>query len=144
MKDLVGLAGEIHAFRGLQKAYGVEIAEPGSWISKNSRYKYPENTTNDGFGCDFVIHNNGKTHYVEAKATQAEDEAFELSSSEVELAIDSANQRKKKFVILHILHALGDEPTLRLLPNPYDRKHRAKYYFEEAGLRVRYESYLDL
>jgi hypothetical protein len=139
MKDLVGLAGEIHAFRALQKFYGVETVGPSSWISENSRHKYPENTTDDGYGCDFVIHKNGKTHYVEVKATQAEDEAFELGSSEVELAIDSANRRKKEFVILHVLDALSDAPSIRLLPNPYDRKHREKYHFEEAGLRVRYE-----
>ena len=139
MKDLVGLAGEIHAFRALQKYYGVETVGPSSWMSENSRHKYPENTTDDGYGCDFVIHKNGKTHYVEVKATQAEDEAFELGSSEVELAIDSANRRKKEFVILHVLNALGDAPSIRLLPNPYDKKHRVKYHFEEAGLRVRYE-----
>ena len=139
MKDLVGLAGEIHAFRALQKFYGVETVGPSSWISENSRHKYPENTTDDGYGCDFVIHKNGKTHYVEVKATQSEDEAFELGSSEVELAIDSANRRKKEFVILHVLDALSDSPQFRLLPNPYDRKHKGKYHFEEAGLRVRYE-----
>ncbi len=140
MKDLVGLAGEIHAFRALQKFYGVETVGPGSWISENSRHKYPENNTDDGYGCDFVIHKNRKTHYVEVKATQAEDETFELGSSEVELAIDSANRRKKEFVILHVLDALSDSPQCRLLPNPYDRKYRDKYKFEEAGLRVRYET----
>ena len=139
MKNLVGLAGEIHAYRALQKVYGAETVGPSSWISENSRHKYPENTTDDGFGCDFVIHKDGKVHYVEVKATQAEDEAFELGSSEVELAIDSANRRKKEFVILHVLNALDDVPGIRLLPNPYDRKHRSKYHFEEAGLRVRYK-----
>ncbi len=140
MKDIVGLAGEIHAFRVLQKSYGGEIVGPSSWISENSRHKYPENTTNDGYGCDFVIRKNGKIHYVEVKATQAEDETFELGSSEVELAIDSANRRKKEFVILHVLNARSDSPQFRLLPNPYDRKYKDKYKFEEAGLRVRYET----
>ena len=139
MKDLVGLAGEIHAFRALQKFYGVETVGPSNWISENSRHKYPENITDDGYGCDFKIHKNGKAYYVEVKATQAEDGAFELGSSEVELAIDSANRRKKEFMILHVLDALSDSPLFRLLPNPYDRKYRDKYKFEEAGLRVRYE-----
>ncbi len=140
MKDIVGLAGEIHAFRTLQKSFGGEIVGPSSWISENSRHKYPENTTNDGYGCDFEIFKNGKIHYVEVKATQAEDETFELGSSEVELAIDSANRRKKEFVILHVLNARSDSPQFRLLPNPYDRKYKDKYKFEEAGLRVRYET----
>ena len=140
MKYLVGLAGEIHAFRALQKLHGVETVGPSSWISENSRRKYPENTTDDGFGCDFRIDQNGKTYYVEVKATQAEDEAFELGSSEVELAIDSANRRKKEFVILHVLNALSASPRFRVLPNPYDSKYKAKYKFEKAGLRVRYET----
>ncbi len=140
MKDLVGLAGEIHAFRALQKFYGVETVGPSSWISENSLRKYPENNTDDGCGCDFVIRENGITHYVEVKATQAEDEAFELGSSEVKLAIDSANRRKKKFVILHVLNALSDNPQCRLLPNPYDKKYKSKYKIEGAGLRVRYET----
>ena len=60
----------------------------GSWITENSRHKYPGSPTDDGFCCDFVISENGKAHYVEVKATQAEDEAFELGSSEVKLAVD--------------------------------------------------------
>ena len=139
MKDLVGLSGEIHAFRALQKFYGVDAIGPGSWVSENSRHKYPENKTDDGFGCDFIIHENGKVHYIEVKATQGEDGTFELGSTEVELAIESANRRKKDFIILHVLNALTDAPIFRMLPNPYDRKHKSKYNFEEAGLRVRYE-----
>jgi len=140
MKDLIGLAGEIHGYRALQKVYGTDAVGPSSWISDNSRHKYPENTTSDGYGCDFTVYKNGKEHYIEVKATQGEDETFELGSSEVELAIDSANRRKKEFMILHVLDALSGSPKFRLLPNPYDRKHKDKYKFEEAGLRVRYEA----
>lgn len=139
LDDLVGLAGEIHAFRALQKAYGSETVGPSCWKSGNSRYKYPENDSDDGFGCDFVIHKDEKVHYVEVKATRAEDETFNLGPSEVELAIASANRTKKKFMILHVLNALEDEPSIRLLPNPYDKKHSAKYRFEEAGFKVRYQ-----
>ena len=42
-------------------------------------------------------------------------------------------------MILHVLNALSDEPIIRFLPNPYDKKQKNKYRFEEAGLRVRYE-----
>ena len=139
MKNLIGLAGEIHAFRALQKIYGIDAVGPTSWISENSRNKYPENTTHDGFGCDFIIHKDDKEYFVEVKATQEENETFQLGSSEVELAIDSSNRRIKEFLILHVLNALTDAPKFRLLPNPYDRKHRDKYKFEEAGLRVRYQ-----
>jgi len=141
MKDLVGLVGEIHAFRALQKFYGVETVGPSSWISENSRHKYPENNTHDGYGCDFVINKNGKTHYVEVKATRMDDdEVFDLGPSEVKLAFDSADRRKKEFVILHVLHALSDRPKIRFLPNPYNKMYMNKYRFEEAGFRVRYKT----
>jgi hypothetical protein len=138
MKDLIGLAGEIHAYRVLQSIYGIDSVGPSSWISEYSRKKFPENAADDGYGCDFKIHKNGKVDFIEVKATQGDDESFELGSSEVELAIDCANRRNKKFMILHVLEALSETPRFRLLPNPYDRKFKNKYKFEEAGLRVRY------
>ena len=127
-------------YRALQKAYGVR----NYWsklldIRKQLSQIFGKCILNDGCGCDFVIHKDKKVYYIEVKATQVEDEAFELGSSEVELAIASANRTKKKFMILHVLNALEDAPSIRLLPNPYDKKHRAKYHFEEAGFRVRYE-----
>ncbi|MGA2260031.1 MAG: DUF3883 domain-containing protein [Acidobacteriota bacterium] len=139
MKDLLGLVGEIHAYRALQKEYGTEIVGPSSWISDNSRHKFPENACNDAYGCDFIIRTEGTTHYVEVKATQGNDDSFELGSSEVRLAIDKAHRKKASFHILHVVDARSEKPQLRLLPNPYDRKYASKYRFEDAGLRVRYE-----
>ena len=141
MKYLVGLDGEIHAFQALQRAYGTDKLGPSSWISEISRHKYPKNVTNDGFGCDFVICKDDKVYYVEVKATRKDDESFKLESSEIVLAIDCANRRKKKFLILHVLNALESNPIFHMLPNPYDRNSKAKFRFEEAGLRLKYETY---
>ena len=69
MKKTIGLTGEIHAFRSLKKTYGSEIIKPSSWISENSRYVYPGNNVDVGFGCDFIILKNNKTIYVEVKAS---------------------------------------------------------------------------
>ena len=139
MTDLVGLAGEIHAYRTLQKMYGAEEIGPSCWISENSRYRYPENATNDSYGCDFVVRYGGRTHFVEVKATQGGDTSFELSASEIELAIEKAGKRKQIFLVLHVVDALSEHPRSSILPNPYDSRHKSKYQFEEAGLRVRYE-----
>lgn len=138
MTDLIGLAGEIHAYRTLQRMYGIDEIGPSCWISDNSCYRYPENTTNDGYGCDFVVRNDGRTYYVEVKATQGDDASFELRASEVELAIEKAGKRKEVFLVLHVIDALSERPRCRILPNPYDSRHKSKYQFEEAGLRVRY------
>jgi Protein NO VEIN, C-terminal len=141
MKDLLGLAGEIYVYRALRKTYGGNITGPGCWISENSRFKFPGNEVDDGFGCDFVINDKGKTHYIEVKATKEINESFELGSSEIQLSIDTANRRKKVFSIFHVIDAISENPKLRILPNPYDRKHNNKYRFEEAGLRIRYKTY---
>ena len=140
MKNLVGFTGEIHAYRALQEQYGSDAVNSSSWVSDNSLYLYPENSTNDGYGCDFVVRFDEKTYYVEVKASQSDDEAFELGSTEVQLAIECANSRKKRFMILHVLNALSKEPALRVLPNPYDKKQTSKYRFEDVGLRVRYDA----
>ena len=138
---LIGIVGEIHAFRALQKLYGEETVTPSTWISENSLHKFPGNVVDDGYGCDIrLCFDDGKEQYIEVKATQVDDEGFELGSSEVELAIDVSSKRKKEFIILHVLNALSEKPNFRLLPNPYSKKFKSKYRFEEAGLRVRYKS----
>jgi len=137
MKNLVGLAGEIHAYRVLKKKFG-NFFGPSCWVSENSRYKFPENSRDDGRGCDFEIRYNNKTYYFEVKASQGDDETFELGSSEVRLAINASKGRTKRYFILHILNALSDAPDFFLLPNPYDNKNAGKYRFEGTGFRLRY------
>lgn len=138
-KDLIGLAGEIHAYRVLQKTFGSTVINPSSWISSNSATIFPENKTDDSFGCDFVFENGGKKYHVEVKATEDDDEAFELGSTEIRHAVEIVNMKKIKFVILHIIKALTATPDFRLLPNPYDSKSQKYYRIEEAGLRIRYK-----
>jgi hypothetical protein len=139
MKDLMGLAGEIHAYRALRKKFGSDFIGPGCWKSENSLYRFPENTTNDGFGCDFLIHDGNAKYFIEVKATQEEDESIQLGASEVELAIEKAGKRKEIFQIFHVINALTQQPLVRILPNPYDKKYKNKFRFVDAGLRIRYE-----
>jgi hypothetical protein len=137
-KDLIGLAGEIHAYRVFQKTFGLSVINPSVWISSNSATVFPGNLVDDGFGCDFVFENEGKKYHVEVKATEGDDEAFELGSTEIRHAVEVANMKKLKFVILHVTRALSTKPDFRLLPNPYDSKSQKLYRIEEAGLRIRY------
>lgn len=138
MKDLVGLTGEIHAYRLLERKYGKEVVSPSSWKSENSRHFFPANITSDDYGCDIEIVLDGKIHYYEVKASQSDDESFEMGSSEIRLAFECANRRKRQYQIIHVLNALSDSPLIRILPNPYDSKQQDRYRFEEAGLRLRY------
>lgn len=141
MKNLVGLAGEIHVYRQLQKTFGKDVVGPDCWISENSKYKFKDSRTDDGFGCDFKVSVNGKTHYIEVKATSGEDETFELGSSEIRLAVDLANKSKKVFSIIHVMNALSAQPKILRLPNPYSKNYKSMYKIENAaGLKIRYES----
>ena len=137
-KNLIGLTGEIHIFRHLQKSYGDDVANPNCWISGNSLYKFPGNQVNDNHGCDFVIQLNGKKRYLEVKSTTSDEDVFELGSSEVKLALQTANKRNEEYLIVHVVDALSDKPTFRVLPNPYSKKHKKKYRFDATKLRVRY------
>jgi hypothetical protein len=102
MKNLVGLAGEIHAYRVLRKKYGSTIVNSSSWISENSTLKFPGNSVSDDYGCDFKIKYRNKTYFIEVKATQGDEEVFELGLSEIRKAVEVANRRKEKFLIFHM------------------------------------------
>lgn len=139
MKNLVGLAGEIHAYRVLRKKYGSTIVNPSSWISENSTFKFSGNAVSDDYGCDFKIKHNKKTYFIEVKATQGDEEVFELGLSEIRRAVQVANRRKEKFIIFHITDALSDSPKFRFLPNPYDKKYSKLYRIFNAGLKIQYQ-----
>lgn len=139
MKNLIGLAGEIHAYRVLLKTYGPRVMNPSCWISENSLRKFPQNTVDDDFGCDFVIHHKRKAFYIEVKATEGEEEVFELGLSQIRRSIEVANKRNAKFLILHITKALSTEPEFQFLPNPYDRQYQRSYDIRNAGLKIRYK-----
>jgi len=137
-KNLIGLAGEIHAYRVLLKTYGRGVVNPNCWISENSLRKFPQNKVNDNYGCDFEVHYKGKTYYIEVKATEGDEESFELGLSEIRRALEVANKRSAKFLILRIIKALSTEPEFQFLPNPYDKQYQRSYDIQNAGLRIRY------
>lgn len=142
MENLIGLAGEIHAFRMLQKIYGPSVVHQGTWVSGNSCHVFSDNNNaDDSRGCDFIIHLNGKAFCIEVKASQGEDETFKLGSSEIRLSMELAKKkrsRKEVFKILHVTNALSESPGFLLLPNPYDQKFQSYFVVEEADARVRY------
>ena len=136
-KDLLGLAGEIHAFRALQREYGSESLSAANWVSENSRYCFPNNDCDDRVGYDFELTVGGKRLLVEVKATQDDSEVLNLGETEVRAALDAARHRRK-YILLRVSHALSATPRLEVLPNPYDPKSAKYYSFEEAGMRIRF------
>lgn len=144
MESLIGLSGEIHAFRMLQSQYGASAVSPPAWVSGNSALVFPDNKTDDGRGCDFVIVLQDRTHYIEVKSSEGAQESFTLGSSEIRLAMElakkSRKRRKETFVVLRVSNALTAAPSFQLLPNPYDPRYQSLFVIEEADARVRYSS----
>jgi hypothetical protein len=142
MEDLIGLAGEIHAFRMLQRTYGSSVVNQFTWISGYSNYVFPDKNSDDNRGCDFVIPLKKTTFCIEVKASQGDDDTFNLGSSETRLAMELAENRKRRkeiFLVLHVTDALAENPIFRLLPNPYDMRYRSLFAIEDADTRVRYK-----
>lgn len=144
MENLVGAAGEIHAFRWLQRQYGSTVVSPSNWISAYSLKPYPENETNvdEGRGCDIQFRLEGRTYHIEIKSSESDLTSFQLGSSEVRLAKEVSQSKKRKsrevFHILKVNNALSPLPTFTLLPNPYDYRYRECFNIVEAGARVTY------
>ena len=141
---LIGMAGEIHAFRRLQAEYGAIVVTSSSWISMNGASVFPENLSfaNDGEGCDFRFIAANRMFFVEVKSSSGTDETFTLGSSEIRLAMDMARakrrKRRERFIILRVMNAMSAKPTFQVLPNPYDDRFQGFYNIVEAGARVRY------
>lgn len=134
---LVGLLGEMFAFRVLQKRFGADSVGAGSWRSENSRAIFPGNPADDGLGYDFVVIDGRKTWYIEVKASLDDSEEFALGSSEVRTALERAESRKERYRILHVRN-VRSVPQAHFLPNPFDRASKGRFDLDEAGLRVRY------
>lgn len=142
MENLIGLSGEIHAFRMLRKTYGEDVVNSSSWISEYSKKIFPNNKVDDGFGCDFLIVVKNRKYYVEVKSSQGNDDSFNMGSSEVDLASELTGKSSKKtgkYLILHVLNALSQTPEFRVLPNPYEQGSHGIYAIDNAGVRIRYQ-----
>ena len=142
MENLIGLSGEIHAYRILQATYGSSVVSASSWISENSLSVYPDNKVSDSKGCDFEIVAQNRTFYVEVKSTEGDSDTFKMGSSEIRLALELAKKRRRRtketYLILHISNVLTSTPSFRLLPNPYDERNSALFTIEEADARISY------
>lgn len=143
MENLIGLSGEIHAFRMLQNTYSPSAVSASSWVSGNSALVFPDNSTDDSRGCDFIVTLSDRTYFIEVKSSEGDQENFTLGSSEIRLAMDLAKESRRRskesFLVLRIANALTSTPVFKLLPNPYDERYQPMFFIVEADARVRYK-----
>jgi hypothetical protein len=144
METLIGLAGEIHAFRMLQATFGGGAVSATSWISTNSLLVFEDNRADDGAGYDIAVIQGDRTYYMEVKSSEGMQTEFTLEPSEIrlarELARKSRKRRKETFQVLRVLNALSTNPRFELLPNPYDPRHETHFDIVDSGARVTYRT----
>lgn len=144
MEDLIGAAGEIHAFRWLRLKYGPEIITPANWVSAYSAKAFPDNASfvDEGKGCDISFILDGCTYNIEVKSSEENGTGFTLGTSEIALAREIARKswrrQREKFFVLKVDRVLTPEPNFTLLPNPYDPVHQDRFVIIDEGARVTY------
>lgn len=146
MEDLIGAAGEIHAFRWLQLKHGPEIITPANWVSAYSAKAFPDNapSVDEGKGCDIYFSLDGCTYNIEIKSSGEDGTGFTLGSSEIrrarEIARKSGKRQREKFFVLKVDYVLTAAPKFTLLPNPYDPAHQDRFVIVDEGARVTYRT----
>lgn len=143
LRELVGVVGEMHAYRFLRAEFGADVVTRDAWVSEIRLKVMPPvpgepDRTSDSHGYDFCFHSGGKTWHVEVKATQGDEPQFDLGVSEIEAASRFAGDARRPWRILRVRDALSDSPSFEWLPNPFEPDFRKLFRFEKAGMTVIY------
>lgn len=143
LPGLVGIVGEIWAWRYLQSRFGRQVVTRAAWVSENGLKAQPlaggeERDASDGHGFDFRFHCDGITWHFEVKATTEDGTIFPLPLSEIRAATRLANSRRDRWRILRVRRALTDEPEIDLLPNPFETGSSDLFRLSSGGMTVRY------
>lgn len=143
LPDLVGIVGEMHAYRYLRSQFGSGVVTPDAWVSGNGEKVLPParaetRETNDSHGFDFRFPSDGTTWHFEVKATTEDDTSFSLPPSEIRAATRLANSRRDRWCILRVRRALSDTPEVDWLPNPFEAGSSDLFRLSSRGLKVRY------
>ena len=141
--DLVGIVGEIHAYRFLRAEFGKDVVTRDAWVS-GIRLKVlplvkgePDNTS-DGHGFDFQFRYSGEKWCVEVKATTGDDPQFDLGISEINAATDLARVQGGRWRILRVRNALSEQPEFDWLPNPFEEGFSKLFRLHRGGMKVSY------
>ena len=145
-RDLIGIVGEMHAYRFLRLKFGSDVVGPDAWVSQIRQHVVPlvegePDETSDAHGFDFRFIYRGKKWFVEVKATSGDDTYFNLGITEIEAASRFARRRGAnggRWRILRIRKALTERPEFDWLPNPFEDDHRRCFRLHKGGMRVSY------
>ena len=142
---VVGVVGEMHAYRYLRKEFGGRAVRARAWVSETRLKVLPlvegePNETSDGHGFDFRF-SHGKIGWrVEVKATRGDEPSFDLGISEIQAATDIARRQsdRLRWRILRVRNALSRHPEFDWLPNPFEDGFRNRFRLHQGGMFVSY------
>ena len=139
--ELVGIVGEIHAFRFLRSKFDNITAD--AWVSEFRTKVLPlpegeKDKTSDSLGYDFRFIHDATTWCVEVKATTEDATSFDLSSGEVAAASRIAPRKDERWRILRVRRALSAQPEFDWLPNPFEPGASQHLQMRQGGMTVAY------
>ena len=142
-RDLIGVVGEMHAYRFLRNEFSEVAVTLTAWVSEIRRKVVPPSEVephdvSDAHGFDFRFTHQRKTWHVEVKATIGDDLHFDLGVSEITVANKLARKRGGRWRILRVRRALSDCPEFDWLPNPFEVEFKEFYRLHQGGMRVSY------
>lgn len=141
LPGLVGIVGEMHAFRFLRAKFGIDVS---AWVSESRTKVEPllgeEDVTSDSLGYDFRFTHDQVTWCVEVKATTGDSTGFDLPPSELNAATRIAPRRNERWRILRVVGALTQQPECYWLPNPFEPGPGERLrLLRKGGVTVEYE-----
>ena len=142
---MVGVVGEIHAYRYLRKEFGGRAVQARAWVSETRLKVLPlvgrePDGTSDGHGFDFRFSHEDIGWRVEVKATKGDEPSFDLGISEIQAATEIARRASEKlrWRILRLRNALSEHPEFDWLPNPFEDGFRSRFRLHQRGMVVSY------
>lgn len=124
LPDLVGIVGEMHAYRYLKSEF--DNVDEKKWVAQFRTKVFPpgrdeEDTTDDSLGYDFEFpHPDGKTWCVEVKSTTGDGTSFDVTAGELAAARTLAGSKEKRWRFLRVRRAFSKQPEFDWLPNPFE------------------------
>ena len=129
LPELIGIVGEMHAYRYLKSAFGLH--EDG-WVAQFRTKvfrpgKGEEDRTDDSLGYDFEFAHpdDGRIWCVEVKSTTGDGTSFDVTSGELAAARHLAGSKEKRWLFLRVRQAFSNRPEFDWLPNPFEPAGRS-------------------
>ena len=134
--EAIGFAGEIAVGEWLRARF--DVAPEDCWVSGYRNKYLGDGKGDDGLGCDYRLVTEGKTLYIEVKATTGDDPQFQLEESEVRLA--QSLELGEEFVVVFVTHVLDSSRRhFNPLPNPFAPGGLQHYRVAGKALRLRFK-----